>query len=111
MLNSWAGDGNYWYRRARRSQLLVRHVRERVRARPGQGRQPLASQIHAATGGFVAGPAAIDGLVTAIKRANGSLKGSKLAAQMVKFHNVPTLSGLVSFSATAPHVLRPLSIA
>jgi branched-chain amino acid transport system substrate-binding protein len=58
----------------------------------------LAKQIHASTGGFVQGPAAIDGLATAIKRAHGSLVGSTLAAVMEKFHNVPTISGKVSFS-------------
>jgi hypothetical protein len=34
-----------------------------------------------------------------MKRANGSTNGAKLAAIMQKFHNVPTLSGKVSFSA------------
>jgi hypothetical protein len=58
----------------------------------------LAKAVKAGTGGFVTGPAAIDGVVAAIKRANGSLVGSKLAAVMQKFHNVPTLSGNVSFS-------------
>ena len=50
------------------------------------------------TGGFVTGPAAIDGLVTAIRRAGGSTNGARLAAQMERFRNVPTLSGNVSFS-------------
>jgi hypothetical protein len=51
-----------------------------------------------ATGGFVTGAAAVDGLATAIRRAHGSTTGSALAAQMVKFKNVPTISGKVSFS-------------
>ncbi|HVH51652.1 MAG TPA: hypothetical protein VM690_05870, partial [Gaiellaceae bacterium] len=67
---------------------------------PNPAVNALAKQVHAGTGGFVAGPAAIDGLVTAIKRAGGSTNGAALAAQMVKFHNVPTLSGNVSFSAS-----------
>ena len=46
------------------------------------------------------GAAAVDGLVTAINRAGGSTNGAALAAQMVKFNKVPTLSGLVSFSPT-----------
>jgi hypothetical protein len=58
----------------------------------------LAKQVKAGTGGFVTGSAAIDGVVTAIKRAGGSTNGAALAAQMVRFHKVPTLSGLVSFS-------------
>ena len=54
--------------------------------------------MKAGTGGFVTGAAAIDGIVAAIKRAGGSTNGAKLAAQMVKFKKVPTISGLVSFS-------------
>jgi hypothetical protein len=65
---------------------------------PNAAINKLAKQVHAATGGFITGPAAIDGVVTAIRRAGGSTNGAALAAQMVKFKKVPTLSGLVSFS-------------
>ena len=65
---------------------------------PNAAINKLAKQVHAGTGGFVAGSAAIDGLVTAINRAGGSTNGAALAAQLVKFKKVPTLSGLVSFS-------------
>ncbi len=101
VLNSWAGDGNYWLPSSPKinNYWFVTYANA-FGHDPSHAVNALASSIHAATGGFVAGPAAIDGLATAIKRANGSLVGSKLAAQMVKFHNVPTLSGLVSFSAT-----------
>ncbi|MBV9194457.1 MAG: ABC transporter substrate-binding protein [Solirubrobacterales bacterium] len=51
-----------------------------------------------ATGGFVTGAAAIDGIVAAIKQSGGSTDGSKLAAAMESFHNLPTVSGAVSFS-------------
>jgi hypothetical protein len=100
ILNSWAGDGTYWvaglnpkvtnYWFVTYANAFGHDPNKRVNA--------LAKQIKASTGGFVAGPAAIDGVVTAIKRAHGSLVGSKLAAVMQKFHNVPTLSGNVSFS-------------
>ena len=50
------------------------------------------------TGGFITGPAAIDGILVALKRTGGSTNGLALAAQMEKFQKVPTLSGLVSFS-------------
>ena len=50
------------------------------------------------TGGFITGPAAIDGLLTAMRRAGGSTNGARLAAQMERFKNVNTLSGKVSFS-------------
>ena len=58
----------------------------------------LAKKVKAGTGGFVTGAAAIDGVVTAIKRAKGSTNGPRLAAQMEKFKKVPTISGRVSFS-------------
>jgi hypothetical protein len=65
---------------------------------PSKAVNKLAKQIKALTGGFVSGPSAIDGVVTAFKRTHGSLVGSKLAAVMQKFHKVPTISGKVSFS-------------
>jgi hypothetical protein len=100
IINSWAGDGTYWvgglnpqvtnYWFVTFANAFGNDPNARVNA--------LAKDVHAGTGGFVTGPAAIDGIVTAIKRAHGSLVGSKLAAVMQKFHNVKTLSGEVSFS-------------
>ncbi len=59
----------------------------------------LTAEGHApTTGGFVAGAAAIDGIVAAIKQAGGSTDGAKLAAIMQNFHNLPTISGDVNFS-------------
>jgi len=52
-----------------------------------------------ATGGFVTGAAAVDGIAAAIKRAGGSTNGAKLAAIMARFHNLPTISGNISFSS------------
>jgi len=100
VLNSWAGDGTYWLPNSPKidNYWFVTYANA-FGHDPNAAINTLAHQIGAATGGFVTGPAAIDGLVTAIKGAKGSLTGSKLAAQMVKFHNVPTLSGKVSFSA------------
>jgi branched-chain amino acid transport system substrate-binding protein len=66
---------------------------------PNPAVNKLAKQVHAGTGGFLGGSAAIDGLVTAVKRAGGSTNGAALAAKMEKFKKVPTLSGKVSFSA------------
>jgi len=59
----------------------------------------LTSEGHApTTGGFVAGAAAIDGIAAAVKQAGGSTDGAKLASIMEGFHNLPTISGSVSFS-------------
>ena len=51
-----------------------------------------------ATGGFVTGAAAVDGIVEAIKENNGSTDGEKLAASTEKFSGLKTVSGQVSFS-------------
>ena len=60
----------------------------------------LTSEGHApTTGGFVTGAAAIDGIVAAIKQTGGSLDGTKLASAMQNFHDLPTISGPVSFSS------------
>ncbi len=107
ILNSWAGDGTYWLPSSGPQVTNYWYVTyaNAFGHDPNPAVNSLASKLraanpaNAATGGFVTGPAAIDGLVTAIKRAHGSLVGSKLAAVMEKFHKVPTLSGSVSFSA------------
>jgi branched-chain amino acid transport system substrate-binding protein len=105
VLNSWAGDGNYWYTREPRVTnyyyvtfasafgndpvAAVNQLARRNRAAIAKG---------GSTGGFITGPAAIDGILTAVRRAGGSTDGARLAAQMERFRNVPTLSGAVSFS-------------
>ena len=105
ILNSWAGDGNYWYTPNPRITNYyyvtfasafgddpVRAVNQLVR----QNRGAIAKG--GSTGGFITGPAAIDGLMAALRRAGGSTDGARLAAQMERFRNVPTLSGRVSFT-------------
>ena len=99
VLNSWAGDGTYWLPK---SPPVTNYYFVTFASVFGDDPNPavnkLAKQVKAGTGGFVTGPAAIDGVVAAIKRAHGSTKGAALAAQMEKFKRVPTISGLVSFS-------------
>jgi branched-chain amino acid transport system substrate-binding protein len=51
-----------------------------------------------ATGGFVTGAAAVDGIVEAIRENNGSTDGQKLAATTEGFSGLDTVSGSVSFS-------------
>jgi branched-chain amino acid transport system substrate-binding protein len=100
VLNSWAGDGTYWLPK---SPPVTNYWFVTFASIFGDDPNPainkLAKQVHAGTGGFVTGSAAIDGVVTAIKRAGGSTNGAALARQMQLFKRVPTLSGLVSFSA------------
>lgn len=104
IMNSWAGDGtnwwptdprvtNYWYVTFASifgddpNPAVRRIFRQMVR----EGRRP-------ATGSFVTGAAAIDALVTAIKRARGSTNGAVLARQFERFRGLQTVSGRVSFS-------------
>jgi branched-chain amino acid transport system substrate-binding protein len=105
ILNSWAGDGTYW---ATTSPKVTNYwcvtyasvfgddpskdVRSMIAALKKAGSPP-------ATGGFLGGADAIDGVVTAIKRAHGSTKASALSAQLVKFRRVPVLGGRISFSS------------
>jgi branched-chain amino acid transport system substrate-binding protein len=101
IINSWAGDGNYWLPK---SPPVTNYWFVTYASVFGDDPNPavnrLAKQVHAATGGFMGGSAAIDGVVTAIRRAHGSTNGATLAAVMEKFKGVPTLSGKVSFSPT-----------
>jgi branched-chain amino acid transport system substrate-binding protein len=105
ILNSWAGDGTYWVTSSPKvtNYYFVTFasvfgddpsvdVRKMIAALKAAGAAP-------GTGGFLGGADAIDGVSIAIKRANGSLKGSALAAQLAKFHQVAVLGGKISFSA------------
>ena len=99
ILNSWAGDGTYW---ATKNPQVTNYYAVTFASvfgdDPSAAVRKLAKQVKAGTGGFVTGPAAIDGVLAAIKRAGGSTNGAALAAQMEKFKGVPTISGRVSFS-------------
>jgi branched-chain amino acid transport system substrate-binding protein len=105
ILNSWAGDGTYWTGSSPKvtNYYFVTYasvfgddpsaaVRRMIASLKAAGATP-------GTGGFLGGADAIDGVSIAIKRAHGSLKGSALAAQLVKFNHVAVLGGKISFSA------------
>jgi hypothetical protein len=99
VLNSWAGDGVYWVTKEPQvtNYYFVTYA-SIFGDDPVKAINTLAKGLKAGTGGFVTGSAAVDGVVTAIKRSRGSTNGVVLAATMEKFKKVPTLSGLVSFS-------------
>jgi branched-chain amino acid transport system substrate-binding protein len=100
ILNSWAGDGNYWLpKNTKVTNYWFVTFASVFGDDPSAAVNKLAKQVHAGTGGFLTGPAAIDGVATAIRRAGGSTNGAVLAAKMQAFKKVPTISGLVSFSA------------
>src|SRR5512133_1652361 len=99
VLNSWAGDGTYWLPASPKvTNYWFVTFASSFGDDPSKAVNKLAKQVKAATGGFITGPSAVDGVVTAIKRAHGSTKGIVLAKVMEHFKNVPTISGNVSFS-------------
>ena len=101
ILNSWAGDGNYWLPKSPQvtNYWFVTYASV-FGDDPNPAVNKLAKQVHAGTGGFVTGSAAIDGVVTAIKRPHGSTNGADARGDRWRSSSVPTLSGLVSFSPT-----------
>ncbi|HZQ66241.1 MAG TPA: ABC transporter substrate-binding protein [Gaiellaceae bacterium] len=103
IMNSWAGDGTFWYPKSPKVTNYYYVTYASVFGDdPSAPVKALIAKMTGnkkpATGGFVTGAAAIDGIVAAIKRSGGSTNGAKLAAAMEKFRNVPTISGGVSFS-------------
>jgi branched-chain amino acid transport system substrate-binding protein len=99
IINSWAGDGTYWLpNNPKVTNYWFVTFASSFGDDPNKAVNKLAKQVKAGTGGFITGPSAVDGVVTAIKRANGSTKGAALSRVMEKFKKVPTISGNVSFS-------------
>ena len=98
VLNSWAGDGNYWLPKDPQvtNYFFVTYASV-FGDDPLRAANVLARAVKPGVGSYITGPAAIDGVVTAIKQA-GSTRGVALAAQLEKFKKVPTISGRVTFS-------------
>jgi branched-chain amino acid transport system substrate-binding protein len=103
----WSIDGSFWLPKGANLSNNIWYVTYAsvYGDDPSSDVQALEKQLASAgnppaTGGFVTGAAAIDGIVAAIKQAGGSTDGSKLASIMAGFHNLPTVSGDVSFSST-----------
>jgi len=104
ILNSWAGDGTYW---VTKSPQVTNYYAVTYASVFGDDPNPEVKDLiqkltdggaQIGTGGFITGAAAIDGVVEAIKRADGSTDGAALAAEMEKFEQVETISGKVNFS-------------
>jgi branched-chain amino acid transport system substrate-binding protein len=104
IINSWAGDGTYWVTKSPKvtNYYFVTYASV-FGDDPNPGVRKLIAELkkaHAApaTGGFIGGAAAVDGVALAIERAHGSTRGAALAAQLEKFKKVPVLGGKISFS-------------
>ena len=78
ILNSWAGDGTYWLPKSPTiSNYYAVTYASAFGDDPSAAVNALAKKVKAGTGGFVTGAAAIDGVVTAIKRARGRRRASR----------------------------------
>jgi branched-chain amino acid transport system substrate-binding protein len=104
-LAPWSLDGTYWM--PKDPKISTNFWTDSYTSIYGDDPSPavkamiakLTAEGHApTTGGFVAGAAAIDGIVAAIKQAGGAADGTKLASIMEGFKNLPTISGDVNFS-------------
>jgi branched-chain amino acid transport system substrate-binding protein len=105
IMGPWSIDGPFWLPKSKsvaNDIYLVTYasvygddpnpdVRKLIAAMEKAGAPP-------ATGGFVTGAAAIDGIVAAIKENNGSTDGPALAESMEGFTDLETISGNVSFN-------------
>ena len=104
ILNSWAGDGTYWVTQDPQvTEYYAVTYASVFGDDPSDDVKQLIEALGEAdaapgTGGFITGAAAIDGVVEAIRRADGSTDGEALAAEMEQFENVATISGNVNFS-------------
>ena len=107
ILNSWAGDGTYWVTNTPKvTNYYAVTYASILRRRPEPEDQPPREAGQAGTGGFVQGIGTIDGIVEAIKRANGSTNGLVLARTLEGFRKVPTTGGRISFSRNLQRVRR-----
>jgi branched-chain amino acid transport system substrate-binding protein len=105
IINSWGGDGTYWNpKNPKVTDYYVDNYASSFGDDPVSAVNSLLKKLLAAkkvpyTASFVLGAATIDLLAKALKQTHGSTNGAKLAAAFQKFHNVPTISGPVTYSA------------
>jgi branched-chain amino acid transport system substrate-binding protein len=106
IMNSWAGDGAYWWSKNPKvtnyyfvtyAAAVARDPDAAVRAFEAKMK---AAGTPAQTGGFITGADAIDAIAYAIKQNGGSTDGAKLAATLSHLTNFKTLGGPISFTPT-----------
>ncbi len=104
IMNSWAGDGNYWWSKnpmitnfyfVTYASALAPDPSSAVRAFE---KKMAATGAPAQTGGFITGADAVDAIVYAIKKAGGSTNGAKLAGILAHLTKFQTLGGPISFT-------------
>jgi len=106
IINSWGGDGNYWWPQNPQAQNYYYVTYGSLYGDdPKSGVNRLVKQVTTlnkgqlpATGSFVPGADLVDALVVAITRANGSTNGARLATQFENFKKLPVTSGKITYS-------------
>ena len=108
IINSWGGDGNYWWptNPPVRNYYYVTYG-SIYGDDPKSGVNRLVKEVTAAnkgqlpaTGSFIPGADLVDALVEAINRAGGSTNGAALATQFENFKGFQTTSGKITYSKT-----------
>jgi branched-chain amino acid transport system substrate-binding protein len=104
IMNSWAGDGAYWWSKNPKvtNYYFVTYAGA-VATDPDAAVRGFEAKLKAAghpaqTGGFITGANAIDAIAYAIKQAGGSTDGAKLAGILSHLHKFKTLGGPISFT-------------
>ena len=104
IINSWAGDGAYWWSKNPKitnfyfltyASALAPDPSASVRAFEAK---MAATGAPAQTGGFITGANAIDAIAYAIRKAGGSTNGAKLAGILSHLTKFQTLGGPISFT-------------
>jgi branched-chain amino acid transport system substrate-binding protein len=106
IINSWGGDGDYWWPKNPEVQNYYYVTYGSIYGDdPKSAVNRLVKQVTAvnkgqlpATGSFIPGADLVDALVAAITRAHGSTKGAVLANQFEKFKGFQTTSGKITYS-------------
>jgi branched-chain amino acid transport system substrate-binding protein len=119
IMNSWAGDGAYWWSKNPKvtnfyfvtyAGAVARDPDPAVRAFEAQMAK-LGKKYAAQTGGFITGADTIDAIAYAIKQSGGSTDGAKLAAVLSHLTKFKTLGGPITFTPTFHSVTgRPYRI-
>jgi len=108
VINSWGGDGNYWWPKSPKvSNYYYVTYGSIFGDDPNAGVNQLVRQVRAqnkgqlpATGSFIPGADLVDALSVAIRRANGSTNGARLATEFEKFKKQPVTSGRITYTRT-----------
>jgi ABC-type branched-subunit amino acid transport system substrate-binding protein len=119
IMNSWAGDGAYWWSKNPKvtnyyfvtyAGAVAKDPDPAVRAFEGLMAK-LGKKYAAQTGGFITGADAIDAIAYAIKKNGGSTDGTKLATTLSHLFKFKTLGGPIQFTPTFHSVTgRPYRI-